>query len=216
MSVSTRTLALTSLVSLSVFPAVVVLLNAVQLPEYSARSQAMSELALGRGGGLMLVAFVVMGAGTFALAVALRRELPHATVAPVALVLAAVLDVVSAFFHTNRTGEPATATSTVHQVAGVSTFVLVVVAILATVPALRRSPRWASYVVPSACWSLVCIAAFFLIPVLGDGSFGLAQRIFVATWLSWMITTDPEVWRLSSSHTGVATTQEPRAGTVRA
>jgi hypothetical protein len=27
------------------------------------------------------------------------------------------------------------------------------------------------------------------IPALGSASFGLAQRIFVATWLSWMITT---------------------------
>ncbi|HET8614247.1 MAG TPA: DUF998 domain-containing protein [Actinomycetales bacterium] len=188
MPVSTRTLALTSATSLSAFAAVVVLLNLVQHSDYSARSQAMSELALGRGGGLMLVAFVLMGAGTFALAVVLRRELPHATIAPVVLAVAALLDVVSAFFHTNRTGEPATTTSTIHQIAGISTFVLVMVAIVATVRHLRRSPRWSPYTVPTVCWSLVCIAAFFLIPVLGDASFGLAQRIFVATWLSWMIT----------------------------
>lgn len=214
MPVSTRTLALTSVMSLSFFPAVVVLLNVVQLPDYSARTQAMSELALARGGGLMLVAFICLGAGTLALAVVLRRELPRATTTPLTLVLAAALDVVSAFFHTNRTGEPATTTSTIHQVAGVSTFVLVVVAILAAVPALRRSPRWAPYAVPTACWSLACVAAFFLIPVLGEASFGLAQRIFVATWLSWMITASSLAWRFGPSPAGVAVTSTMRTGTA--
>lgn len=214
MRVSTRTLAQTSTMCLSVFPAVVVLLNVVQLPQYSARSQAMSELALGRGGGLMFVAFVLMGAGTLALAAVLRRELVRARIAPIALALASALDVVSAFFHTNRTGEPATTTSTIHQLAGISTFVLVVVAILATVPALRRTPRWASYSVPTACWSLACIGAFFLVPVLGDASFGLAQRIFVATWLSWMITASSLAWRFGPSPAGVAVTSTMRTGTA--
>jgi hypothetical protein len=187
--ISTRTLATTAAGCLAAFPAVVVLLNLVQASDYSARSQAMSELALGHGGGLMFVAFTLMGVGTLLLAVLLHRELPRAKVAPAALTIAAVLDVTSAIFHTNRTGTPATTTSNIHQAAGIATFVLVVIAMFATVRHLRRSPRWAGFAIPTLVWSLAALVAFFLIPALGNASFGLAQRIFVAAWLSWMITT---------------------------
>lgn len=197
MSLSTRTIALTSAACLAVFPIVVVVLNLVQGSDYSARLQAMSELALGRGGGLMFVAFVLMGAGMLALAVVMRRELPKARVAFLALAIAAALDVVSAFVHANRTGKPATTMSDIHQVAGILTFVLAVIAMLATIRHLRRSPRWSRYAVPTICWSVASIVTFFLIPVLGDANFGAAQRIFVAVWLSWMITTALVAYRIT-------------------
>ncbi len=171
------------------FPVVVVLLNLVQVSDYSARSQAMSELALGRGGGLMFVAFTLIGAGTLMLALLLHRELPRAKVAPAALVVAGVLDVTSAIFHTNRTGTPATMTSDIHQAAGIATFVLVVIAMFSTIRHFRRDPRWAAFAPRTLAWSIAALVAFFLIPALGNASLGLAQRIFVATWLSWMIAT---------------------------
>jgi hypothetical protein len=189
MPTSARTLATAATCSLAVFPAVVVVLDVLQAPAYSARSQAMSELALGRGGGLMFVAFTLMGAGTLLLALLLHRELPNAKVAPAALALAAVLDVTSAIFHTNRTGTPATTTSDIHQTAGIATFVLVVIAMFSTIRHLRRDPAWAAYATPTLIWSMAALGTFFLVPALGNASFGLAQRIFVATWLSWMITT---------------------------
>ena len=189
MHLSTRSLATISAASLAVFPIVVVLLNLVQASDYSVRSQAMSELALGRGGGLMFVAFTLMGVGTFALAGLLHRELPRARVAPAALAVAAVLDVTSAIFHTNRTGTPATTMSDIHQSAGIITFVLVVIAMFSTVRHFRHHQRWAGFAIPTLVWSIAAFASFFLIPALGNASFGLAQRIFVAIWLSWMITT---------------------------
>lgn len=208
MHVSTRSLATISASSLAVFPIVVVLLNLVQASDYSARSQAMSELALGRGGGLMFVAFTLMGVGTFTLAGLLHRELPRARVAPAALVVAAVLDVTSAIFHTNRTGTPATTMSDIHQFAGIITFVLVVIAMFSTVRHFRHHQRWAGFAIPTLVWSIAAFATFFLIPVLGDASFGLAQRIFVATWLSWMITT---AIRERRTITTKSTTQEALA-----
>ncbi|MGW5240695.1 DUF998 domain-containing protein [Monashia sp. NPDC004114] len=186
---ATRTLATYAAVSLAVFPAVVVLLNLIQAQHYSARAQAMSELALGRGGSLMFAAFSLMGAGTLMLALLLHRELPRAKVAYVALILAAVLDVLSAIFHTNRANGPATVSSNIHMIAGICTYALVVLAMFSTVRHLRRTPRWTHCATPTLVWSVVALATFFLVPVLGDDSFGLAQRIFVATWLSWMIVT---------------------------
>lgn len=189
MHTSTRTLATATACALGVFPTVVVLLNLVQAPHYSARSQAMSELALGRGGGLMFLAFTMMGAGTFLLALLLHRELPRAKVAPAALTLAAALDLLSAVFHTNLQNTPATTSSNIHMVAGISTFILVVIAMFTTIRHMRHHPRWAGYATPTTVWSLLAFGTFFLIPLLGNSSFGLAQRTFVATWLSWMIST---------------------------
>lgn len=189
MPVPTRRLATAAACSLAAFPTAVVALNIVQEPNYSARSQAMSELALGRGGGLMFAAFTLMGVGTFLLAGVLHRELPGAKVTPATLVMAALLDVTSAIFHTNRTGTPTTPAADVHEAAGIATFVLVVIAMVSTIRHLRRNAGWASFAIPTTVWSIAALFAFFLIPILGDPSFGLAQRIFVATWLSWMITT---------------------------
>jgi uncharacterized membrane protein YfcA len=209
MPTSTRSLATAATCSLVVFPVTVVLLNLVQASDYSPRSQAMSELALGRGGGLMFVAFTLMGAGTMMLALLLHREIPQAKVAPAALFIAAVLDVTSAIFHTNRTGTPATTTSDIHQGAGIATFVLVITAMSSTIRHFRHDQRWTGYATPTLIWSIAAIVTFFLIPALGNASFGLAQRIFVATWLSWMITTTIRAQRTTTAHA-------PQAHEVRA
>ncbi len=79
--------------------------------------------------------------------------------------------------------------SDIQQFAGIITFVLVVIAMFSSVRHFRRHQRWAGFAIPTLVWSVAAFVAFFLIPALGNASFGLAQRIFVATWLSWMITT---------------------------
>ena len=146
----------------------------------------MSELALGRAGGLMMIAFCSLGAGTIMVAMVLRRELLKALVAPGCLLLAGLLDVVSAFFHTNGENQRSTTSSNIHLAAGISTFVLVTVAMFAAVPPLRRTPAWRRFALPTLLWASAAFGAFFLVPVLGDAQFGLAQRIFVVVWLSWL------------------------------
>jgi hypothetical protein len=182
----TRSLATAALGCLAVFPAIVVLLNIVQRAHYSTTRQAMSELALGRAGGLMTVAFLAMGVGTTLVAVVLRRELTRAVVAPGCLVLAGLLDGVSAFFHTNGENAASTTSSTVHMWAGISTFLLVIVAMFASVRAMRRTPGWSGLATATLVWACLAFATFFLVPGLGDARFGLAQRIFVAVWLTWL------------------------------
>jgi hypothetical membrane protein len=189
MQTSTRSLATTAALLLAVFPVAVVILNFLQAPSYSWRGNAMSELALGRGGALMFAAFTCMGVGTFLVAVLLHRELPQAKLGPAALIAAGLLDVTSAIFHTNRSGAPATTTSDIHLTAGITTFVLMVLAMFAMVRRFRRSERWSAFALPTLIWSVVAFATFFLIPILGAADFGLAQRLFVATWLSWLLTT---------------------------
>lgn len=192
-----RTVATGAVACLAAFPAAVTALNLVQIHHYSPMRQAMSELALGRGGAVMNLAFCMLGVGSILLAVALRWSL-RAVVAPVALIVTGGLDFVSAVFHATLTGTPDTTASRVHQTAGVVTFLLLMIAMFSTVPAMRRSAPWRPFATPTLVWAATAVATFFLVPILGDAHFGVAQRIFVATVLVWMITTGVRARRLAS------------------
>ena len=168
------------------FPFAVTALGLIQVGHYSSTNQAMSELVLGRGGQLMTVAFVLLGVGTATLGYLLHSALPKARVAPALILLAAMLDLVTAIFHTNGSG-PDTTGSKIHMIAGISTFLLMIIAMFTSVRAFRRDPRFKSFAWPTLIWAIATIPTFFLIPILGDTRFGLGQRTFVAVWLSWLI-----------------------------
>lgn len=173
---------------LGVFPVVVVLLSLANRGTYSSVTQAMSELALGPGGWLMAIAFVSMGVGSLLVARGLRAALPETWVAPALLAVTGVLDMVSAVFHTDATGQPATTTGTIHVIAGIATFLILIATMFASAVTFRRNPSWRWFAGPTLGWALLALAAFFLVPILGDDRFGLAQRIFVGVVLSWLIT----------------------------
>ena len=85
----------------------------------------MSELALGRAGSLMAIAFCAMAVGTLALA-AVLRETTDARVAPVLLTVAGLLTLVSAFVHADGPNASTTTHGIIHQASGVLTFLLLV------------------------------------------------------------------------------------------
>jgi hypothetical protein len=175
-----------ALAGLLTWPAIVLLLHLVQLGEYDPQQQAISELARGRGGALMALAFTAFGVGTAAFGVALHNA-TRARVAPVLLCLAGVADVVSAVFRAD-VGTTHTLVGHIHEVTGMVTFGLIVTAMIATVRPLNRLPGGAVLARATAVWVAGPVATFFLIPILGDDRFGIAQRVFIATWLSWLVT----------------------------
>src|ERR1700736_5104788 len=65
-----RTLAFATAAFVSGFPSFVVAANLVQRDTYDAARQAMSNLALGRDGWLMTLAFISLGLGSFVLVIA--------------------------------------------------------------------------------------------------------------------------------------------------
>jgi len=186
---STRALAGWALVFLATFPAIVVALNLVQQDDYHPVKQAISELALGRGGWLMAIAFCAIGTGILLVAILIRRTVANSRAAPALLAVAALLGgPVSAVFHTDLTGAKTTTHGQIHNMAGLTAFVLVIVAMFVSSRRFRRDPAWQRFARPTLAWALGGVGTFFLIPLLGNGDFGLAQRIFVATWLTWLLT----------------------------
>ena len=174
--------------AIAVFPAIVVVLHVVQRADYHPLSQAVSELALGRDGWLMAVAFCSLATGTILLAAMLHRLDSRPRVGPALVAIAGALSYVSAFVHAD--GPHGTTThGQVHQAVGIATFILLVASMFAIIRPLRRDQRFSPLAAPTLVWAVAAVGGFFLIPLSGSAHFGVAQRIFLALVLSWALTT---------------------------
>ena len=184
---SSPLLPLAALASAAIFPVVVVALHFIQSGHYHPLSQAVSELALGRAGWLMAIAFCSIGTGGLLVALVLRRTATHPRVAPALLAISGLLSFVSAFVHADGSG-PTTTHGRIHQSVGIATFVLIIAAMFSLARAFRRDPDWNHIATPTLAWALTAVATFFLVPISGTAYFGVAQRIMLATLISWQLT----------------------------
>ncbi|HKW08266.1 MAG TPA: hypothetical protein VJS19_11945, partial [Candidatus Dormibacteraeota bacterium] len=73
---STQNLALAAAALVLGYPFFVIAANVVQRDNYDAASKAMSNLALGRDGWLMTLAFVSLGVGSLLMVAVVRRLAP--------------------------------------------------------------------------------------------------------------------------------------------
>lgn len=201
---STRQLASRAFTCVAVFPIVVVLLNVVQHAHYRPKVQAISELALGRGGALMMVAFLSLASGIALLALILGRTLGRGRPIRWLLYVAAVLaGPMSAFFHTDLTGHPTTTHGTIHNDSGLAAFLLMLVSMHVAGWVFRHQPGWRGFAVPTLVWAVAATGAFFLIPALPT-HFGLAQRIFAGCFVSWLLAATAYARHMSLPTAGAA------------
>lgn len=203
-----RALGLVAVACLIFFVAVVASLPLAQRGHYHLVSQTISELALGRWGWLMNVAFVVLGVGTAALALALRTVVPAATWTSRLLLAAAPFDVVSALFHAVLMGHPMTGRAIVHVGAGITTWLLTIAAMFCAVRPFRRSVRWQAFARPTLLWAWTSAGCMLVLGpnVVGQDHFGLGQRATAATFTLWMLATGVRATARPS------TADEPAAG----
>jgi uncharacterized protein DUF998 len=172
---------------ISVFPLIVLVLHGVQSGSYHPMADAVSELALGRGGWLMTIAFCSLGTGTLFLAAMLRRLEPPTRVGPILIGCSGALSYVSAFVHAD--GPHGTTThGQIHQAVGVATFILLIAGMFSLVRPFRRDARFHALATPTLVWAVAAVGGFFAIPLSGSAYFGVAQRVLLAVMLSWAIT----------------------------
>ena len=186
---STRALATLTLAGLATFPVLVVLLHLIQRGSYDPAAQAVSELALGRAGWLMAVAFTAAGLGVLGFAGLIRRTDPGAVAVPVLAVVSGIATMLAAVVRADPENV-STTHGNVHQLLGIVSFLTLVVAMFLCARRFRRSELWRPWAAPTLVWGVVAVAAFLLVPtdLLGADHFGIAQRIFLIVWLSWPIT----------------------------
>jgi hypothetical protein len=187
--------ALAAAAGVAVFALIVVALHLVQQGHYHPLSQTISELALGRAGWLMAVAFCSIGIGTLLLALIIRGGPTKPRVAPALLAAAGLLSFVSAFVDADPSSGATTTHGEIHKLAGILTFVLIIVTMFLLARAFRRDPFWQRLATPTRAWALAALASSFLPSVSGDAYFGLAQRVMVAVSLSWMLITTLYAYR---------------------
>lgn len=180
-------LARAAFAGIATFPLIVVVLHFVQADHYDPLTQAVSELALGRAGWLMAVAFGSLATGTLLLAMTLRRLDSQPRLAPALIAISGLLSYVSAFVHADGAG-PTTTHGQIHQLVGVLTFILMISGMFSAAAAFRRDDAWRSLARPTRVWAIAAVGGFFLIPISGSAYFGFAQRVFLAVILSWAMT----------------------------
>ncbi len=147
--------------------------------------QSISELALGRFGTFMDVAFFAFGIGSLALAFGLYRSVYNALVAPLLLAVAGVLWFLLGVF---QTGSGVTGPA-IHGGVASASFLLILVVMFLFARRFRGDARWRSFALPTSIWAIVAAGALFSIPLLGEEVFGLSERVFVAVFVSWLLVT---------------------------
>jgi Protein of unknown function (DUF998) len=172
---------------ISAFLLIVAVLHGVQAGHYHPLSQAVSELALGRDGWLMAIAFCSLGTGTLFLATMLRGLDTPPRVATYLIAISGLLSYVSAFVHADGP-HGSTTHGQIHQAVGIVTFVLMISGMFALVRPFRRDRRFRGFATPTLVWAFAAVGGFFLIPASGAAYFGVAQRIFLGIILSWALT----------------------------
>ena len=181
--------------------ATVVALPSLRSDGYDPVEQAISELALGRFGTLMDVAFFALGIGGLALAFALYSSFHRTPVAPLLLGVAGLLWFLLGIFQTGPDGLATGIEAVLHGAIASMSFLLIVVVMFLFARRFRRDSRWRPFALPTLVWAVVAVAAFLSIPLLGQEAFGVSERLFVAAWLSWLLVTAVRLRSLTTRST---------------
>ena len=173
--------------------ATLIVMHAIQA-ELDPAAHYVSEYALGQLGWLVMVGYVVAGAGVLAMAWRVRSALSGrwalASAACLAIVgLALIATGLTRIDVAQADGSViSTASGQAHELAGY-------VAILGMMPgafilsgAFRRDPRLARAAVAARLFAWALLAAFVAVVVFQRLELlGVGQRILIGTWLSWLV-----------------------------
>ncbi|MGH7507498.1 MAG: DUF998 domain-containing protein [Longimicrobiales bacterium] len=161
--------------------------------EYELVGDHISELVLGRFGVVQTIAFLVAGAGTIALAVAIRSLTAGARGSLFGSLLIAIYGtgaILIAFFPTDRIDSQAdvaalSTTGTIHVLVSLVSFVAVVIGMFVLTWTFARTARWRTSVRWSSLLAGAALALFF---VQNQGPWvGLMQRLMVTAIACWLI-----------------------------
>jgi hypothetical protein len=170
--------------------------SALLLPiwsEYGLIADNISELALGRFGGVQTAAFLTVGLGTLGLALAVRALTAGTWGSLAGSLLIAVYGagaICSAVFPTDRIDSPGdlsslSATGTIHIGVSIVSFLSVIVAMFVLTRTFARDQRWRSF----PRWAVLFPAGALVLMFLQTQGplVGLMQRLLVAMISAWLI-----------------------------
>ncbi len=204
-------LAVLGIIGAAFFAVALVALHFLE-PEYN-DTPAMSLYALGRYGGLMMAAFCTLGVGYLALAFGLRSATAAsgaARLGSILLGLAGFWFVVSGVFRVHAPGTHMTFSGVMHGLGFIVGVPTLIASILVLSRAFGRDDGWRSFRPPSSALGLAALILFliaFFAPGLSGTAVVILSRIFVGTFVLWLLLT---ALRLRSIVTGASAQQPTR------
>jgi Protein of unknown function (DUF998) len=162
--------------------------------DYDPLQRFISEYAVGPYGIVMRLGFFCLGAGSFALVVALYRSISRSARSYTALILLlswSICVFVAGIFPADVVGSAETSSGNIHDKASLIGFVSIVLASFFLLR-FRRDGRWKRYYRSSLLLSITITLSFlgFIASVITEFSLiGLTQRIFILLVLVWLVIT---------------------------
>lgn len=149
-----------------------------------------SEYALGSEGPLMVAAFVILGIGTLGLALGLYLAIggsKGATIDTLLLISVSVSMIFAGVFETDPVGGRASVSGTIHAVASLYGFTILIVAMVQWTREMETNPEMKMYSKGSARSTLISAILFVLFLLSGGLAAGLVQRVLISSLLLWQL-----------------------------
>ena len=187
-----RPIAMMVIAGVLYFAVIIVALHFLR-PDLDPISRPTSEYAVGRYGYLMSTAFFSMSLAAFILVVGLYQGITLAARSLIGLVFLGLWGIgvlIAMIFPMDAEGALPTLSGMIHQVAAPFTFLSVTLGISLVSRRLKLDDQWRPFYRPALFLSPIVWLGFagtFLSFITQSGFMGLAQRITLATIVTWML-----------------------------
>ena len=187
-------LAAIAIAAIAYFTVIIVILHFLR-PDLDPISRTTSEYAVGPYGFLMTSAFFSMSLACGALVIGLYQGIPGPARSQLGLGLLGIWAVgvlIAMISPIDPEGAPQTLAGTIHAINGPLIFFSLTVGVILISKRFRLDAKWRPFHRLALILSLVMLGEFISVPVAmatGSELGGLAQRIFLTTFVTWFVLT---------------------------
>jgi hypothetical protein len=183
-----------ALVGIAYFGVIIVALHFLR-PDHNPVSQPTSAYAVGPYGFLMTSAFFSMSVASLALVIGLHRAVSPPARSRMGLGLLGLWGVgvlIAGIFPIDLEGTPQTISGTIHRINGPLTFLSLTAGAILVSRRFKQDEKWRPFYRSALILSWVMLAEFVAVGLTiatASGFPGLGQRIFIATFVTWLLLT---------------------------
>jgi hypothetical protein len=187
-------LATIAIAAITYFAVIIVILHFLR-PDLNPISRTTSEYAVGSYGFLMTSAFFSMSLASWALIIGIYQGTSGRARSQIGLALLGIWAVgvlIAMVFPIDPEGAPQTLAGTIHAINGPLIFLSLTVSVILISQRFKLDEKWRAFHRLALILALVMLGEFISVPVAmatGSGLGGLAQRIFLTTFVTWFVLT---------------------------
>lgn len=172
-------------------------------PDYTIIDHMISDYAVGGSGWIMTTAFLSLAFGCLALAIGLFRDGPKSWLGRIGALLLVVVfagSIVTAVFPTDLEAAPSTPTGDIHTLSFQVNVVSIFVSTLCLAFSYGGSPSWRHRRTPALLFAGLLALAFVaqFLTLHRGAPYGIANRLFVAVLMAWLISNSLWLARIAS------------------